>query len=223
MIYWWYSKQSVKRCVVNTGGCYPVSMRIYYFVHIHIADTDISELNCPLEELSDCVTWLHIQEFIPHWIAVHCCHRWPWYYPFLTRSPTHCQKWVMTLLNIALRGKMAEWTRTWLCCHSNSELSWQWWRLCHSHTHTNTYKCMHTHTISVLSRGHTHCLADINKILFLVMTHSAHCTEMPWWSFKRQTEANVLKLDQGWWCSSNLWTERIKDSWLPSLTLSLNR
>lgn len=50
---------------------------MYCFVHTHTADTNISERNHVLGELTDCLTWLHIQEFIPHLLAVHPCHRWP--------------------------------------------------------------------------------------------------------------------------------------------------
>lgn len=32
----------------------------------------------------------------------------------LGASSAHCHKWLMALLNIALKGKIAEWTRTWL-------------------------------------------------------------------------------------------------------------
>ncbi len=48
----------------------------------------------------------------------------------------------MTLLNIALRVKMAEKTRTWLYCHSNSALRGQWQKLHLSLPHT----CRDTHT-----------------------------------------------------------------------------
>lgn len=41
----------------------------------------------------------------------------------LNTTPTDSREWLMRLLNIVFRERMAEWTRTWHCCRSNSALS----------------------------------------------------------------------------------------------------
>lgn len=137
----------------------------------------------------------------------------------LNTTPTDSQEWLMRLLNIVFRGRMAEWTRTWHCCRSNSASLWVTKALSVAmpidpRSNKSPHHQHFSHFLFVVLLWNTHTSTPLPKCIQSPPPHVflAHLgAHFP------NENSNILRERERerCWCSSNLWTGN-KDSWLTS-------